>query len=835
MLLSKMKYAMALVLALVLAAVTATAQTRSIALTLQVTGPSGEAVTDASVTLMHTAYSLSYGAIALNAQGQATIKVYAGPHSLTVSKAGYNTVTQAFNVSADTTVAVQLTEVTQLPFALSATVQHDAHTGLNNVTLTWNQEQPVFFDDFESYPAFALQFGDWTGIDGDGLATAPLTGDYLNRGQMQYAQIMNPLKVTPSWWYDYPILRPYAGQQYVGFIRTASGQANDDWLISPAITPGTQNVLQFRARAADAYKEKFQVLVTEKVDNPTRGDFKLLSSGNYETVDYKAWYLQSYDLSAYAGKPIRFAIRYMSAAVDGGAFMLMVDNVYVGQAFNAPKAPARRVAARSPMNPNESFNLYLDGNQVGTTSDYEYTFANLPAGTHRLGVQAVYAASRTAIADTLITLDDRTARVTMLLTANNGMAIDSGAVQLADVASGQVYQADIVKGTATLASLPLATYLVGVALPNYETWSQQVAIGGDTTLSIGLIEAIVTPYNLTADVIPLAQLGHNQVTVRWNQNLSVRDSFEDYADFATGSFGGWRTWDLDQHNTYPIGLGSQSNIVNFPGASTPSSPKPVPPMVFNPWHTTPAMLPTDRAVQAPSGDKTVVFFSPQQNGANKWLVSPAVQVRDGFVNRFTAKAYGQYAESMEVCVFPATAANPTSDSYEVASTIAQVSYGQWTIYETDLSRWAGQTVRIGLHYTSYDAFFVQIDDFYVGNMQDDGSGTDVGHVLGYVVSLDGDSVTTVSANQVTLDVPDGGTHQVAVKANYASGQSAKATINFTLPLRADVDGNGKVNTADVTALATAILAGEAGDRYDLDLDGNVSATDVTALVSYLLN
>ena len=65
----------------------------------------------------------------------------------------------------------------------------------------------------------------WTGIDADLEAAAPLVGSYPNRGVMQYAQIINPLTVTPTWWYDYPILRPYSGQQYVGFTRTNSGNS----------------------------------------------------------------------------------------------------------------------------------------------------------------------------------------------------------------------------------------------------------------------------------------------------------------------------------------------------------------------------------------------------------------------------------------------------------------------------------------------------------------------------------------------------------------------------------------------------------------------------------
>ena len=98
--------------------------------------------------------------------------------------------------------------------------------------------------------------------------TAPLVGEYMNRGVMQYAQIMNPMVVVPAWWYDYPVLRPYNGMQYVGFTRTYSGAANNDWLISPVVTPGNKNVLAFM----DAVREC----------GPAK-----LGSGNYKKNDDK--------------------------------------------------------------------------------------------------------------------------------------------------------------------------------------------------------------------------------------------------------------------------------------------------------------------------------------------------------------------------------------------------------------------------------------------------------------------------------------------------------------------------------------------------------------------
>ncbi len=824
-------------LLLLLTVIAGVAQSRNINLTIGITGPGDTPLPDAAVTLMQTDYSLSYGTLRLNAAGQVKLKVYAGNHRLSASLAGYNDAAVDFNVTADTTVVLQLTEENTLPFSLQTQVVHNSVTGLNDVTLTWNKEAPVFYDSFEDYDAFAIQFSPWTGIDGDGLMTAPLVGDYVNRGVMQYAQIMNPLVVQPAWWYDYPILRPYNGQQYVGFTRTYSGAPNDDWLISPVVTPGNKNVLAFMAKAADIYKEKFQVFVTEDVDNPVQANFKMLNAGNYELADYTGWHEYSYDLSEYAGKPIKFAIRYISEANMGGAFMLMVDDVYVGQdqsVFRAMRHSKRahRVPMRSPMNPNETFRIFLNGTQVGTTDGYEYVFNDLAAGTYTLGVQAVYAASETEVVTTTITLLNTNGKVTVNVATNNGQSLDGKTVELTDRTSTSTYSAVITDGQAVFQSIPYGDYLVGVTAEHYQTYDGELTVAGDCTIDIVVRETVVDPYNITADADSV-----NNVLVRWNQNLSFNDSFEDYPDFAKLSFGDWRTYDLDQHPVYPIALGSMTNIITFPGSGTADAPMPIPPMVFNPWKTVPAMLPTDPAVQAPTGDKTIIFFSAQMNGSNKWLVSPLLKIREGYVCRFTAKAYAEYPETMEVCVFT-EGGDPTTDAYDQVSSISQVTTGQWTIYETDLSQYEGQEVRIGVHYMSFDAFFTQIDDFYVGNGEDEGTAIDVGYIQHYEVYLDGALKGTTTEPQFSFSHLNGGTHKVGIKAIYASGASQLVEYEFTLPARAiqgDANGDGKVDIADVNA-AINVMLGKADYSFmcDANFDGKVDIADVNIIINNML-
>ena len=381
-----MKHFLPLTLLFLVLGLTAGAQSRNKQLTIQVTSVEGDNLQDQSITLTQTDFEVSYGSLKLNADGQCTLKVYEGNHLLELKRDGFNPVSYPFNVSeSGQVVNIELTEKTRQPFALKAQTEHDIFSGKNTISLTWNTEEPVFFDDFESYDDFSISFGQWTGIDGDQEVAAALLGSYPNRSVMQYAQIINPMTVDPIWWYDYPILRPYDGKQYVGFTRTETGNANDDWLISPAINVGTDNVLSFMGKAADQFPERFMVYVTTKIDNPTQEDFVRIDKGNYETADYSDWKKYTYDLSAYAGKQIKFAIRYISHYNMYGSFMLMVDNVFVGR------------NTTTVANPNEQFNIFLDGQLVATTHDCSYVFKDIENGPHTISIQATYLKAKSDI------------------------------------------------------------------------------------------------------------------------------------------------------------------------------------------------------------------------------------------------------------------------------------------------------------------------------------------------------------------------------------------------------------------------------------------------------
>ena len=769
------------------------AQTRDNKMTINVQTVTGESVEGLVVGLEIPDWGFTYSTseTTLSADGQCTLNVYSATHRIVVEKEGYAVYDETVEVTGDITLDIELQEAVRQPFSLTGSIEHDVFTGKNDVTLTWNKEKPAFFDDFEGHPDWSISFGDWTGIDNDKQAAAILAGSYNNRGALQYATIVNPLTVVPTWWYEYPVLRPYSGNQYVGFVRTNSGEANDDWLISPTITVGNDNILRFMAKAADVYAERFQVGITT-VENPTADDFTIISAGNYETVEYEEWVAKEYDLSAYAGQAVKIAIHYIANANRYGAFMLMVDDFYVGQPSYYDETSKLRRVQKSPANPNEKFEIYQDGTKVGETESYSYTLENVEEGNHTFGVKAVYRLTETEISTVELAISNENChRVTLNVTTNNEVSADGFDVDILNMNNGDLISAKVQDGKIVLESLPAGKYTLSIENPVYDTYREEIVVSDDVDKNIELKEHLFLPYNITVDLTEEGAV--YDALVKWNQDLGFSDSFEDYGDFVTGEFGEWLTVDNDKLPVYPIALGSASNIVSFPGSGDAYNPTAIAPMVFNPYKTVPAMAPTDPAIMAPTGDKTVIFFSPQMAQADKWLISPAQTIRDGYVWQLTAKAYAQYPETVRFCI----STSQDLDSFTVLDEV-ELPYDEWTVYTLDLSAYAGQTVYLAVNYISTDAFLAQVDDFYVGPSDDSDSKVDVGNVLHYEVYLDGELKGEPQETQFAFTGLTAGEHTVGIKAVYKSGVSEMAEYTFNAQ-----SGVGEVEADAFTAVGVS--------------------------------
>jgi len=762
-----------LMLALALPAV---ALERGHAFELQVNAPAGLELSGKSFSLYAGAISAYYpqSETRLDASGHAALNLYDGAHTLTIDIAGMKKVEREFTVDGPFSLSIDLVEDIDTPYGLSYTIDHNIYTAVNTVTLGWNGEETVFADSFEDYDAFAINFSPWTGIDGDGVAPALLQGTYPNAGALNYAQIINPMAVTPVWDpVQYPTLTARTGMQYAGFVQTAAGTPNDDWLITPMIKIGRDNVLRFSVKSADAGRARFVVGITE-IANPTASDFTIISEGNYIEADYRAWVDVEIPLKEYAGRDVKIGFHCMSAS---GAFISQLDDVFVGRPADESAAAgvkARRVAPRKVVGPYETFIVRLDGTEVARTRKLSCVLGDVAPGEHvaeiiSTGLEAV---SEAAVIPFTIDADDYV-NLDFALTTNNGEALASVDMSLTDTGSDKAYTVKLVNGAATVPSLPKGVYSIDVNEAFYQPYHNELDVIANGRFTIELEETITAPFNLAHTGEPAAA-GGTDVTVTWNRSYGFSDSFEDYDDFATGSFGGWTTLDRNTADqpSYPIGLGSMYNIVNFPGCSTTQNPASVPPLVFNPLSTEPSMS-ADQAVAAPTGIKTILFQGPQGAAADKWLISPALEIREKYELRVTAKAYAFYPETLELCI----STDGTEPSAFTVLDAVGPSHEGWTKYVIPLDDYAGKTVHVAVHCTSYDGFLVQVDDVGVGREGGE-EAADAGYVRMYEVSLDGGEPVTVSDTEISFSGLADGTHTVSVSAVYSSGTSEPTVYTF---------------------------------------------------------
>lgn len=217
------------------------------------------------------------------------------------------------------------------------------------------QAQTVLLDEgFESYTNFAITgFGSWSTLDLDGLNTytggGPVIGgttspswtaSWANAGQPMAFQIFNltasnATNNVTSTAADEEVrnFSPHAGLKcavsWAGVPSTTGGAtANNDWIITPAVTLGTSaNILTFWVKALSPnFTENYKVGVYTGSGTPTSAaNFTIVSSPATLTAPYAAWQQVTINLDAYAGQTIKVGFQYMSS----DKYMFMLDDVKI--------------------------------------------------------------------------------------------------------------------------------------------------------------------------------------------------------------------------------------------------------------------------------------------------------------------------------------------------------------------------------------------------------------------------------------------------------------------------------------------------------------------------
>lgn len=453
----------------------------------------------------------------------------------------------------------------------------------------------------------------------------------------------------------------------------------------------------------------------------------------------------------------------------------------------ATAKPVQRIPARSAANPYEKFIITFDGNKIAETEAYEYLIEGVSGGSHLVTVTAKYATTQSdAVSANAEITNDGYVPVVFTVTNNADANLDGNVINLRG--EDGIYNVPIKDARAMIGFLPKGKYEISLNTYGFEPFNAESDLFAPEFVDITLVEHISKPYNLTATAIEREDGLTFDVKADWNQVFGMSDSFEGYEPFATGSFGDWKTIDLNTEPSYPMMWGSK--LVTFSGSSQPSDLVSVPPVVFNPAGTTPSME-SEPSVAAFDGVQSIIFQGPQSAAADKWLISPVTEVKASYVCSFAAKAYTDYEESLEVCV---STTGDAPEDFKVIETI-KPSYEGWNVYSFSLSEYVGREVRIALHCTSLDGFMLQVDDFKISDPTSE-QAVDMGNVLRYELSLADLTDSTTETSHTFTSVP-GGNHTLAVKAIYASGASEQAT--YPLNMVSGIDGVGAGTlTGDVT-------------------------------------
>lgn len=207
---------------------------------------------------------------------------------------------------------------------------------------------------------------------------------------------------------------------------------------------------------------------------------------------------------------------------------------------------------------------------------------------------------------------------------------------------------------------------------------------------------------------------------------------------------------------------------DFPGRTQPCSF-----MVFNPSMTTPSMADQRSASIPYEGDAELASFAGY-SGSDDWFISPRLTYHNDFTLKIMARGYSRtYGELIRVG-YSTTDTDPMSFTW-IADRV-DVPMQVWTEFEYTVPAAARY---VAINCISPDGFTLFIDNLEISS----GNGFEMNTAVSgpeviYAVSLDGEELARTTDCSFMLSNVAKGAHTAEVKAVYASGESAPATVRF---------------------------------------------------------
>ena len=337
---------------------------------------SQSALDGTTVQLVSTDGEYRYTATVADGQRNCTIRdVSKGSYRLTVVSNRFETISEEISPDTEDAYTFSYTLDEKLTAPVNLTASPAAEDGTYD--LTWNLTSNIF-EDFESHPDFTLnspgEIG-WSYLDNDdnertyGLSANGEQVIYDNWGTPTAYIIFNPSTTDPRSDSDGNI-NAYSGSKFLGSFASSSG-ANDDFIISPELFFDSDFEFSFYARSYSDVYGTDKMMVGYSLTDIEPESFTWLNNGLEITVPAYLWTHYTYTIPA--------AAKYVTIrCVSNDTFLFMVDDIQIG---SGEAAPFRTFA--------QKFEIYLDGEKKGETTDNTYQIA-ADGGRHTIGVKAIY-------------------------------------------------------------------------------------------------------------------------------------------------------------------------------------------------------------------------------------------------------------------------------------------------------------------------------------------------------------------------------------------------------------------------------------------------------------
>ena len=231
-------------------------------------------------------------------------------------------------------------------------------------------------EDFEGYSDFTLNFSPWSVADVDGSGTYGIQDHTFpnNNAAMAYI-VFNPAGVEPSMATD-PSIQPHSGSKFAACF-AATTPPNNDWIITPQISLGTNSNLSFwvKSYTADYGMERYKVGVSTTNNDPA--SFTIISGSNYLEAPANAWQQKQFDLSAYDGMDVYVGIQ----CVSNDAFIFMLDDVVVTSEAATENTLFGQVTDALTGDPIPDALVTVAGISDYSDAEGNYSITGIPAGT----------------------------------------------------------------------------------------------------------------------------------------------------------------------------------------------------------------------------------------------------------------------------------------------------------------------------------------------------------------------------------------------------------------------------------------------------------------------